>query len=336
LWIPGRTTLLLISILSALYLAVATSNIYTYRGSVYSTSPDNIYLTGTSDFYSMLARMGLRVSLGSPFDLVSLSSSHNRILYVVVGPEKPFSDEGIDAIAQIVRSGKAVLLVADEVGVSNNLLENIVGVRVSGKMLRSNITSSGYIVPILCLNNVILSTKVSWITGLSHNTSVFCWAEPRPGKRLPVGAITRAGNGYAIVISDSSIFSNFEMNGLEPFIPTKKIVAKLVREIINKYGIDYVIVDDEHYNKNAVLSLSAGARKALAAFASISNALSSFTKENIIAEIIALFLLPLILSIAFAGIPPRTRNEEKPVITLDELSRELSKALSRHKSRKQG
>ncbi len=318
--VPGRTLLLLLVIFSAALVAAATGNIYTRSASIYSTSPENIFMTGSHDFYSLLSQKGYRVILGSPNYVATRYYMYGRTLYIVLGPDKPFTEDEASTLAKLVKDGRIALLVADETGNSNKLVEKITGIRISSDMLESSVTGRlSYIVPLICLGRVIVSTKVAWLENIPPSAKVVCWAEPSPGKRYPVAALVKTGKGVALIVSDSSIFSNFEIEGLRPFLSTRSVALSLVELVAKNYPVHYIVFDNTHYITGRVVEVSAFLRASISGVIDVLTSLSSWIKSRIHAILLAVIAAPLLASILVVGLPEKQREEHREIVNVDEV-----------------
>ncbi len=328
--VPGRTTLLMIAVLSAAFLAAAAGNISTRSASIYSTSPENIFMTGTHDFYSYLAQQGYYVALGSPSYIATRSYMHGKTLYVILGPDKPFTDTEAATLASLVREGKIALLVADETGNTRKLLDMLGGIEISDSLLESRVTGKlSYLVPLICMGKVIVSTKVAWLKKLPRGARVVCWAEPSPGKRYPVAALVQVGKGWVLVVSDSSIFSNFEIEGLKPFPSTRRVALGLVKLVDRHYRIHYIVFDNTHYRMSQVVRVSAFLRETIAGAIGVLAGIAAWVKNNVVAVAVATIALPLITAVLVTGLPEKPEERREELVDVKEVLKTIKTIVSR-------
>ncbi len=332
--VPGRTILLLVTVLSAAFLAAAAGNISTRSASIYSTSPENLFMTGSHDFYSYLSRQGYYVILGSPQYIATRSYMHGETLYVILGPDKPFTDTEAAVLASLVREGKIALLVADETGNTRKLLDMLGSIRISNRVLESSVTGRlSYLVPLICMGKVVVSTKVAWLEELPREARVVCWAEPSPGKRYPVAALVRVGRGWVLVVSDSSIFSNFEFEGLRPFLSTRRIVLRLVELINRHYRIHYIVFDNTHYKMGQAIRVSALLRKTIAGAMDVLSGIATWVRSSVAAVAAATVVLPLIMAILVTGLPEKPREQREELVDVEEVLKTIRTVISGNRAK---
>ncbi len=237
--------LLHLALLSLLaLLALAGSTVEARIAYILSTSPLNDFVTGTSSFYHELQKAGYHVVLASPKDLPSLAGTSRCLVYMLIGPDKPLEDSEAKLVAKLYREGKLSIIVADETGAANNLLSMLNAPVVGGYVTAPpRLTGNPYIVPIRCTGTVALSSKVAALANTGGGRLV-CWSYN--GRAwLPLAVMVEGRHGKLLVIGDSSIFANFEFNGLYGFPPTKTIALKLVRLVAGQ-GCT-IALDNAHY-----------------------------------------------------------------------------------------
>ncbi len=217
--------------------------------SLTSTSPTNSFLTGSRLVYEELLNRGYRVVLGG----VNHAKYYDEVLYLVIGPEKPFTPLEVELIVEQVKRGKMNVIVADELGVSNRLVERLVGARISGSIIHSGVTGfSSYLVPLECMDRGIISSKVSYIIGNTTGYEVVCTST---SVEYPIGILSN-NPGSVMVLADSSIFANFLVAGYDGLPSTGDVALGLIESMMR--NDDTVIVFDiEHYNESFTIDLGA-------------------------------------------------------------------------------
>jgi hypothetical protein len=331
-WLERYRLTLLLLIAGLLLLAVAGSVVETRVAYVLSTSPENDFVTGSSSFYTTLVKKGYHIILSSPASLPDISSKSKCVVYMLIGPDKPLSPTEAELIANLYREGKISILVADETGAANVLLEKLHAAVVGGFVTAPpRLTGEALIVPVRCGSMVVVSSKVAALVGVG-NGRIVCRAYNGYGW-VPIAALYVSPKGSKLlVIGDSSIFANFEFNGLYGFPQTKSLALSLVNLVAGPNCI--IVFDNSHYLqvrlKLGHLALLTG-RLLIAIPQGIVVAMLS--QSPIIAFVLT-FIASLIIAIYSLGIPwtpkPfRSELEEYERNTLDLLA-ELQSSLAEH------
>ncbi|BES80460.1 DUF4350 domain-containing protein [Pyrodictium abyssi] len=203
-----------------------------------SASPLNQAPLGSSTLAGLLAGHGYRVALGG-VDTVAALAKETRVVYIVVGPDKPFTEDEASVLGRLVRIGKVSLLLADELGVVNSLAGALGTGRVAGGMPTAD---GSPVVELECMGRRLLSTKVSQVVGAGPEARVLCTG---PGGE-PVAVLTRHGDGLVLLVADSSMFTNILLGGAPPFAPTAGTVLDLVGELAGPGTA--VVLDTAHYS----------------------------------------------------------------------------------------
>ncbi len=204
-----------------------------------SPSPLNTDPGGTSGFYLDLDR-NIGVWLGGAGDLRGPG-----VVYLVIGPDRPFTRAEALAIAGAVEEGARALL-ADETGNIDPVLEAL-GLPVLGGLVYNESSRGGgweWTVSIHCsgLEGVYYSTRVARVE--QGPGTVVC----RAGDGSPVAVQYRVGEGTVLVVGDSTLFANFLYEeGYGPLPPTRPIAWFLFNAV---YEPGYRVVwDNEHYGR---------------------------------------------------------------------------------------
>ena len=235
---PRRVTLLTLLVLfSVLVLIGSLYEAKSYRVAEHSPSPLNPLPGGTQLFYHELAREA-RVVLGGPD---SIDSINGKILYIIIGIDKPFTSREADIIVRGVEEGKVHLLVADETGMANVLLERLGAGRIDGYVIdEAGVGEWKYVVPLYCGGESSVSTLVARLE-LGEGGTPVCFSNDNV-----VGALYDRG-GLVLVVGDSSVFANFLYGGEYQLLPDTR---RLAWEIVGMAGfdeVDVVVWDNAHY-----------------------------------------------------------------------------------------
>ena len=233
---PGkRGALLAVVWLLAASLAGAGVEREVLQASFYSPSPLNPSFAGTSSFYSAL-RAQYRVVLGTPEDAARLASEGVRVAYLLIGPELPVSREEAEALARAYETGNLHVLVADETGLSNTLLEALGAPLVDGRV--PGVGSSGgweLVAAIECPWGTLYSGIVARVEGPGR---VVC--------RAHEGSPVAVERGRALVVGDSTIFSNILFDSMISWLPgSREAALGLARSAIGESRV--VVYDNAHY-----------------------------------------------------------------------------------------
>ncbi len=184
----------------------------------WSGSPLNEGPLGTSLFVEALEDSGFTVVLGGPEDARRLFEAGLRPLYIVVSPDRPVDSSVASEIASLLNSGLlAGLLVADETGRANTLLEAVSAPRVAGPLEGVLGASCPW------WNGPV--SKPGLLEGLPPGWEALCTHE----KGL-LAAAGWAGDARVVVVADSSIFTNFMIAGTPPFKPSREAALRLADE----------------------------------------------------------------------------------------------------------
>jgi len=234
-----------------------------------SASPMNMGLYGTSELVSLASRRGYKASVISSLqDLTSAKAE--RIVYVLIAPDKPLTDSEIQLVEKLYREGRISLLIADELGVVNPLTEDLLGVAVNGSQLRDenmvklgldNFVSGqcrieGKTIP-------IVYSKPSVITGMPRGAEPLCMAGGKlwidvdandyrdDGEPLMSSAIMGVGlenrGSRAVVLADSSILVNYMIQGIGNIPPTEKAAEEILDWLAAGSKSTLFLFDNSHY-----------------------------------------------------------------------------------------
>ncbi len=180
-----------------------------------STSPLNPYPYGIYNFYSDLLEYYDVGFVSTPLDI---PLEGGKILYVVVGPDTPFSTSEAEYLASLLEAGRIDLLVADETNISNSIL-SILGFEVDGRIIgRLGVVDDvRFLASVECgtLGSGFIS-KSSFIKSFPPGSEVLCVspfefvAEKDLISSPIIGVKMSLDSGSEImVLADSSICANF-------------------------------------------------------------------------------------------------------------------------------
>ena len=186
-----------------------------FTNSIYSTSPKNPSPYGTSKLYAEASKRWKTVIID---DVGRLEAYNDRIVYIVIGPDKPFTSKEISVIKKLASEGRLNILIADETTISGTLVSSMTGARIAPSILTDPGKRLGYtfIIDIECMDaGRGLASRTSYIDSIPINATPICMARGtyKAGEievENPAIGIYYRGGGYeAIVIADSSMCANF-------------------------------------------------------------------------------------------------------------------------------
>jgi len=293
---------LFLLVLLALYASYSTALIARLNGPA-SPSPLNPGLLGTSKLAGILSGMGFEVSRGSLADVDPTG------VYVVVGPERGYTPAEAGLFEELLRRGLRAV-VADETGVANTLISRL-GFRVSGSYLVRGSAPPGWgeVVRIECPGGpVFTSTRVSYIDSAPPGAEFLCWAVV-DGARYPVVARYRLGRGVLVVVSDSSVFTNFMVEGRYGYLsrPTRGVVEWILSQLGPPGGP--AVLESRHYRTYEVRLAALARASSFIASAILSDLRGSLRSASPYKAFAPLALVPLAASAMLVGLPIRGRGE---------------------------
>jgi hypothetical protein len=190
-----------------------------------SLSPFNPGPWGSSSLVELLEGAGYRVVLGGVDTVASYVRSGFRVAYLVLAPDRQFSLEEAATLRALLGHGLVGVMVADELGVANSLLN---GLEVTiGEPIGELATY------IRCGSYAILTAKVSTVKGGKN----ICFTEPN---LLPIASVLEARSYRVLVIGDSSIFANYMIG------ESAELVLHLTSIVADH--ADVLVLDIEHYD----------------------------------------------------------------------------------------
>ncbi|MCE4603964.1 MAG: hypothetical protein F7B20_03240 [Aeropyrum sp.] len=231
--------LLLLSILLGI---ASQAEIAGFIQSYLATAPNNPGVYGTSTFFEEAAKRWGATLAGSVDELRSISGV---VVYVVIGPDRPFTLEEGQVLESLAREGRLKLVVMDETIVSNWLSERFLATRVSGEEVASLESPPGwqYILEVDCPGiGSGLASKPSYIESTAGE--VVCWVDT--GESIyPLAALIR-GPVPGLVVADSSLCANF-MATPQPWSGegNLELCASLLSLLVEEE--DVVVFDASHY-----------------------------------------------------------------------------------------
>ncbi len=237
--LPRTVALTIISLTLILFVVGAAVSVETQNYPWLSTSPSNTGEGGSYWFYRDISRNN-NVVLSNPY---SIKKTSGRILYMIVGPDKPFTSDEARIIAENVRNGTITLLIADETNNTEAILREL-GLNAIGPTIYNQSSKGGgweWVVKLTCFNETVYTTKAVHVKQL-RDGKVLC----RYGDGSPAAVLYHVGKGTVVVIGDSSIFANFLYKGDYNLLPpTKNVALKLFSIVANQ--TDIVLFDSSHY-----------------------------------------------------------------------------------------
>jgi len=287
----------------------------------YSVSPENPGDGGSSSFYLDLTRSHPRVVLGGPGSVSAYVRSGQRVLYLILGPDKAFSKNEIGEIVASYKTGRLRVLDADDLGVTSSLLEALGAPSLGRVAVNPHARGEwSYILTISCNDTTGPASEARELV-LTEGSKPICHYMETGG----VAAAWLAGPGWSgvMVVGDASIFSNFLYEGSIPWLGSTRRLALGLVEAAGAGEAQVIVVDNTHYNVSdfhyrghyGVLLLSA-----------LSSALASSLESLSAREPLAAALVVPGLAVALSAIltnptrgllappPRRLRLEEEAVV----------------------
>ncbi len=232
-----------------------------------NTSPLNLGLYGTSMLTQLIAREGYRVAVARVDELPAMEG---HIVYIVIGPEKPFTEKEIKILEELASEKRLSLLIGDELGIANSVTRSLLGVEINGNLARSEElmnTEWRDFVPADCWNGVhTLFSRASVVEGgepiCIANSTV--WLDENVNNRLEEGeavlpeavmaSYVEKEGLRAVVVADSSVFANYMLAGYRGVEPSTGFVKLLVSLLASGERNVVFVFDYTHYSyrKNIV------------------------------------------------------------------------------------
>ncbi len=119
--ISKKTVITLVILLLFLGIIYAPQKYFAVKTYAMSLHPDNTDPYGTSSFANILKKFGFKVIYGNTSQLKKLRKED---IYILLGPDKPLTNEEISEVEAFLSNG-GELLIADELGTVNNLLDKL-------------------------------------------------------------------------------------------------------------------------------------------------------------------------------------------------------------------
>ncbi|MCE4625881.1 MAG: hypothetical protein F7C35_08505 [Desulfurococcales archaeon] len=300
---PGRAVwAAALGLIAAAVLAAGGIGERYYTTSLLSSSPLNRGPGGTSTFFSTIKGM-YNVELGN----VS-SIGGEKSLFIIIGPDVPFTPEEAGRIADLVKRGSIDLLLADETNLTSKILEEL-GLNPFGPMvLNSSNPISPYIVGIKCGNTSALTTKAA-VAPLRGDGKVLC----KYANGEPAAILYEVNGSRVVIVGDSSIFANYEFDeGVLGSPATRRIALFLVEEAMSSKD-ERVIMEVSHYLYNESLNPATVPARILDQLLESAGKLrvkaSTARPEHLIAAMLAVSL-PFPLILLTPSRRPTPRDEE--------------------------
>ena len=294
-----------------------------------STSPLNTYLYGTSEIFQ-LSSSRWRVET---IDSIWILEGYDKAAYIVIGPDKPFTDDEIAFIKELLSEGRLNILIADETEISNSLISMVSGIALGiNPIIRLN-QSGGweYIYRFECRGyGGGLGSKASLIHIYGEGWTPICRALGvyRYGSTYVVNPIVAAykdiGNGSRIiVISDSSICINYIVRELGSGYGNPDICMELIR-LISSDGQIPILFDVSHY-RYADISTSQ-VINGLKTFLLLSSYLLRYVGSSV--DTLTLYISGFIVSIVAVHLIFKGYIEPK-AYSMDEMDRMIIKRIAK-------
>lgn len=254
-----------------LFITLAIFSIYIpllVKPSEESASPYNNRLFGTTELVSLIRSHGYDVVIvNSVYELADISGKH--VVLILVAPDIPYTPSELDFLRKYSHEKKLSLLIADEIGIMNNITEKLLGIRVYGELIRdTGLIGSGWedFVKGRCrvgnsLYNVLFSRASTVVTegagakllciGLGRIWADLDWDMIRdPGEPYidnpVIGVYGYYDGGKYVVIADSSIFTNYMIDGYRGIPSTKNFVLGVI-EWLADGGNTVFVIDNSRY-----------------------------------------------------------------------------------------
>ena len=225
-----------------------------------STSPLNPYPYGIYNFYTDLVEDYDVGFVSTPLDI---SLEGGKLLYVVIGPDIPFSESEVNYIARLLESGRIDLLVADETNISNSILSAI-GLEVDGRIIgRLGIVDEvRFLARVDCgtLGEGFIS-KSSFLKEYPGDSEVLCispydfTADREILSSPPIGIKVSLDSGSDIlVLADSSICANFMYSSSWWNEEGNKDLCIGFIQLLTDDGYRTILFDIGHYSGSQLLT----------------------------------------------------------------------------------
>jgi hypothetical protein len=213
------------------------------------TAPNDTSPSGTSMFLSYLRSTGYHVTVANTSQQVATDlGGRQKLVYMLIGPDKPLSAQGRQAVSSGYSSGRVSALIA-EGNTTNADLLNVFGASTSGAPIVNPTSSfqdkrvfpidltlgSATTTGLIDIASSLILTASSPLHVAASTTNLSCSQSPCPpstalGKATVVAAGTSPSGSRAIVLADSAPFTNFLFNYTQPqsAVDEKAFVAAMV------------------------------------------------------------------------------------------------------------
>ncbi|RLG77763.1 MAG: hypothetical protein DRO12_01410 [Thermoprotei archaeon] len=258
--------MLLFALVSAVFIGYACIGVFPGTKFV-GASPLNPGWDGTFFTYTFLAYRGVDVVMAhSREDLNSLCGK-GRIMLMLISPERALRREDVEAVKKLRDCvSELQLVIADESGVVNLLLENLgIPIRIVHEIIRGD---DGSPYP---LAKIAIPGQNPRLLVLDYAAPLQVWNNAKviglaAGKA--VVALYEASGIKALIFGDGSIFLNHLVT-LAGYNPYKELLLGVV-EFMEP---DVVVVDGYHYNLSAINLFNLMEHNPLTAVAALLNPL---------------------------------------------------------------
>lgn len=255
---------LLIYVLILTYLASLTISTGGFQPillpSTTSTTPLNPYPYGIYNFYTDLLEDYNVGFVSTPLDI---SLEGGKLLYLVIGPDNPFSNSEAEHIARLLEAGRIDLFVADETNISNSIL-SILGLEIDGRILsRYGVgDETRYIAEVDCsLIGEGFISKSSFIKEFPDGSEILCTSpnefvvERELIKFPPIGVRISLDSGSEIlVLADSSVCTNFMYSSSWWNEEGNKGLCNGLLRLLTEDGYRTILFDIGHYSGSQLLT----------------------------------------------------------------------------------
>jgi hypothetical protein len=236
--------LALLGLLAAAVIAGPSIEASLHRYEWYTISPLNPGDGGASYFYAE-ARSSYPIVLGNAVTASRLALKGYKILYILIGPDRSLSPEEIKWIVKAYNHGTLRILVADDLGVTEGLLEKLGGPTLGGLELNPNAEGDwAYILTIRCGD--IEGTSSKSLKVIENNGVAAC----RYAETGEPAVVSARGPGWSgvVVVGDPSIYSNFMYHGALKWIKPTRRLALYTLKLAGAEEASLIVFDVDHYN----------------------------------------------------------------------------------------
>jgi hypothetical protein len=257
--------LVLVAVVAAIYAPPIQLALNSQIHATSTVSPLNTGWGGTSLFAADLREMGYRVVYANSTsdDLQAISG---RVLYVLMGPDFPLTEQEETLIGTRMQDGELTLLMAQGNQSNNHLLTTLFGIAITGepitdpnspfqdkRIINATVVLDGaHLVQLNVASPIVPRERSSQgfvvePIGYTGRQS-YDAGNPRPGFRIIAIAISRNNTLSGVLISDSGVFINAALNSTKT-TDAQLLAAKTIEQLTQGDRGTTVLIDDAHYDK---------------------------------------------------------------------------------------